>query len=124
MVGDEIAEGEIASLRTRCGRTIDHPVVTAGPARYDLVARNGNRFYCTTQDDLATCIKCMNLITTGTRYAKSIYAKSRDTIPDPQVGRDATSHRTSRPANAQKRAVASASAAPARTARPHARPVP
>lgn len=106
MVGDDedarLPEGEVTSVRTRCGRTIDHPVITAnvGPTRYDLVARNGNQFFCSTRAVSVTCVKCRNLLTVGTIYAsKSI-----------------------RPANAQKRAVAPASAALARTARPAARP--
>lgn len=106
MVGDDksarLPEGEVASVRTRCGRTIDRPVVTAnvGPTRYDLIARNGNQFFCSTQPDMITCVKCRNLLTVGTIYA-----------PKP-----------TRSTNAQKRTVETSRAASARTARTHARP--
>lgn len=105
MVGDvedaKLAEGEHRIVRTRCGRAIDHPVVTAnvGPTRYDLVGSNGNKFYCTTRAQCATCVKCRNLLTAGTIYVPKV-----------------------RPAVAKKRAVAHASAAAPRAARTHARP--
>ncbi len=71
LVGDDedarLPEGEVPKVRTRCGRTIDHPVVTAnvGPTRYELVARNGNQFFVTTRREGVTCQKCRNLITSG-----------------------------------------------------------
>lgn len=100
MVGEEdgkLPVGEVPSVRTRCGRTIDHPVVAAnvGPTRYDLVASNGNQFFCATRAQFVTCLKCKNLL--GAPHA-------------------------SRPANAQKRTVAHAAVAAARATRPHGRP--
>lgn len=68
--GARLPEGEVPEVRTRCGRAIKNPVVTAnvGPTRYDLVARNGNIFHCTTRPTMVTCVKCNNLLTVGTIY--------------------------------------------------------
>lgn len=100
LVTDPVPTGEVPTVRTRCGRTIDHPVVSAaGPTRYDLIARNGNQFFCSTQSDMITCVKCRHLLTV-----------------------DANHVRPSRPASPQKRTVAHARAAAPRTARPHSRP--
>lgn len=106
MVGDEedakLTEGEVREVRTRCGRAIVNPVVVAVNKTglgYHLIARNGNQFFCATRAASVTCVKCRNLLTMGTIYAQP-----------------------SRPANAQKRAVANAHPVPARAARAHARP--
>lgn len=120
MVGDEIGaklpEGEVPSVRTRCGRTIERPVVTGnvGPTRYELVARNGNQFFCATRPASVTCVKCKNLLTIGTTYA----SKSGNPGTNRPLGRNPSA----RPAIAQKRTVEASRAAPARTARPSARP--
>lgn len=97
--GARLDTGEVPKVRTRCGRTIDRPVVTANATRYDLVASNGNEFFCSTRAEMITCQKCRNLLTVGTIYATP-----------------------TRPADPEKRAVAHARAAPARTARAHPRP--
>ena len=96
MVGERLATGEVPKVQTRCGRKIMRPVVTASLTRYDLIASNGNEFYCSTRTEAITCQKCRNLV--------------------------GSSHVENRPANAQKRAVAHAPVAPARAARSHARP--
>lgn len=98
IVGARLATGEVPQVLTRCGRKIVRPVVTAnvGPTRYDLIASNGNEFFCTTRPDVVTCQKCR---TKGTSHAEP-----------------------SRPASTSKRAVAHANATAARAARPRPRP--
>lgn len=99
--GARLDTGEVPKVRTRCGRTIDRPVVTANAMRYDLVASNGNEFFCSTRAEMITCQKCRNLLTVGTIY-----------VPP------------TRPADPQKRTVAHARATAARAKRTHARPRP
>lgn len=98
IVGARLSTGEVPKVQTRCGRLIVRPVVSAnvGPTRYDLIASNGNEFFCTTRPETVTCQKCRNIV--GTAHV-----------------------RPSRPPVPQKRAVAHAHAAPARAARAHAR---
>jgi hypothetical protein len=69
----------LKSVRTRCGRNIDRPVVDDSHEKcYSLVAHNGNVFACTTEPEIVTCIKCKTLI--GVFRAKS----SRPADPEKQ----------------------------------------
>lgn len=66
----------VREVHTRCGRAIEQPMVEGTPARYSMIARSGNEFFCTVQEHEVSCIKCVNLITTGTIYGKPSKAAS------------------------------------------------
>lgn len=50
----------VSKVLTRCGRSIDRPMIDGGPARYQLTAHNGNIFHCTTRERIVSCAKCLN----------------------------------------------------------------
>lgn len=70
IITEELPLGNVATLRTRCGRTIESPLVSGVPTRYEMIAMNGNVFQCTTRARFASCRKCINLI--GATSAKAI----------------------------------------------------
>lgn len=54
----------VSNVRTRCGRSIDRPMIDGGPARYRLTAHNGNVFKCTLDARVVSCSKCLSTMAT------------------------------------------------------------
>jgi hypothetical protein len=69
----------VSKARTRCGRTIDRPMVDYGPVRYRFTAHNGNIFTCTLDTRAVTCVKCRKLI--GPNHAEPSRAPSGQKCP-------------------------------------------
>jgi hypothetical protein len=64
-------------ILTRCGRTIDIPLVFGGPSRYQITAQNGNEFLGTTDERFVTCKKCHSLLTGGMTHGSKRQSAAR-----------------------------------------------